>query len=171
MTDMELHNLERPDTLAIPGVLRYDGEYDGPGYYHAFWPRVGYPQILDAVYGEGEFIPGIYGLGCEICGLTRGGREATGKPTDHEDGNPHQNSAHGWPMTVLLHDLNPVTKAGSVMVTCPHCASFDVFMTIAPGGLGTGPGGRWRMGDPGGRDYTGCNNCGRNSLTPHQPLY
>jgi hypothetical protein len=50
--------------------------------------------------------------------------------------------------------------SNELSLECPECHSKDIMMTIEPGGIGTGPGGRWRMGDSGGTDIDVCNQCG-----------
>lgn len=68
--------------------------------------------------------------------------------------------AHRWPLVP--------SKAfpGELTLACPKCESTDVTLTIAPGAYGTGPCGRWRMGDQGGSDLIICNACGRRDFKP-----
>lgn len=65
-------------------------------------------------------------------------------------------SAYGqWP-------LKPSKRwPGENALTCPFCRSQDIVLTTIPGGRGTGPMGRWRMGDSGGTSVAKCNGCGQ----------
>ncbi len=56
----------------------------------------------------------------------------------------------GWPLTPSKRRL------GELALTCPSCGSQDITITGMPGAFGTGPGGRWRMGDQGGSDFAVC---------------
>ncbi len=60
----------------------------------------------------------------------------------------------GWPLTVSK------VFPGEMTLACPKCRSTNVTLTVAPGAVGYGPNGRWRMGDPGGREMNKCENCG-----------
>lgn len=64
----------------------------------------------------------------------------------------------------------PLTESksfpGEWCLHCPACNSSDLTLGIAPGPFGTGPGGRWRMGDAGGKEYAHCCNCGRRYFDP-----
>jgi hypothetical protein len=62
--------------------------------------------------------------------------------------------AIGWPLVA-----SP-TYPGETTLACPACGSVRVELTTRPGGHGTGPGGRWRMGDPGGAALNRCAACG-----------
>lgn len=62
--------------------------------------------------------------------------------------------ALGWPL------VPSPTYPGAKALACPSCGRSAVEMSTLPGGHGTGPGGRWRMGDNGGRDYNRCHPCG-----------
>lgn len=59
----------------------------------------------------------------------------------------------GWPLTPSK------VWPGETALTCPACFSQDVTIKTEPGAFGTAPGGRWRMGDRGGRDVAVC-KCG-----------
>lgn len=48
---------------------------------------------------------------------------------------------------------------GELTIQCPFCKSTDIALTVEPGPIGTGPEGRWRMGDPGGRELALCSRC------------
>lgn len=71
---------------------------------------------------------------------------------------PMKTGAHGWPLTD-----SPYFK-GEQCLCCPKCKSTNVTLSTARGACGTAPGGRWRMGDPGSREYAKCEACGHNSL-------
>lgn len=59
----------------------------------------------------------------------------------------------GWPLT-------PSTVwPGELSLECPKCWGKNITLTVEPGGIGTGPNGRWRMGDGGGREVAIC-TCG-----------
>lgn len=58
------------------------------------------------------------------------------------------------------------TRPGGFDQACPKCKSRKVTMTIQPGGRGSGPGGRWRMGDSGGKEITRCDDCGHIGYRP-----
>jgi hypothetical protein len=60
----------------------------------------------------------------------------------------------GWPLVMV---------AGERRLTCPHCGSFEISISVRPGVYGSGPGRSWRMGDPGGRDFAYCHACGKAS--------
>jgi len=61
--------------------------------------------------------------------------------------------AHGWPLV-------PSQRfPGERDLICPACGSARVTLGSSPGGRGSGPRGRWRMGDPGGAAYAECGNC------------
>lgn len=62
--------------------------------------------------------------------------------------------ALGWPLVPSR------TYPGESTLACPDCGSRDVALTVLPGARGTGPGGRWRMSDGGGKDLNECNACG-----------
>lgn len=49
---------------------------------------------------------------------------------------------------------------GEDALTCPKCKSQNISLITEPGALGTGPNGRWRMGDQGGRELAKCEDCG-----------
>jgi len=66
--------------------------------------------------------------------------------------------AHGWPLV-------PSTRfKGETALACPKCGSTNVTLDTARGASGTAPGGRWRMGDPGSREYARCESCKHSSL-------
>ncbi len=46
--------------------------------------------------------------------------------------------------------------------TCPACGSSNTIITTRPTGRGTGPHGRWRLGDSG-RNVKACLDCGKAS--------
>ena len=71
--------------------------------------------------------------------------------------------ALGWPLVP-----SPVYPEETTLA-CPSCGRCAVEMSTLPGGRGTGPGGRWRMGDGGGRDYNRCLACGHRA-TAEGPL-
>ncbi len=133
--------------IVPPGVLEYDGRYDGPDYTHPFWPRVG-------------IVPPKATLGymdcCEVCGYTRAGLDLDGQPG--EQGSMHATGAGGWPLTVVLWPLG-AWEQGEMALTCPQCGSFELSQGVHPGVYGTGPGRTWRMGDPGGTNYVYCHSC------------
>lgn len=60
--------------------------------------------------------------------------------------------AAGWPLIAS-------TKSPELLLACPKCYGTDVTMTVKFTGIGTGPGGRHRMGDPC-KDANICNGCG-----------
>lgn len=62
----------------------------------------------------------------------------------------------GWP-------LKPSAKGpfkGELTLQCPNCGSQDVMLAVVPAPLGTGPGGRARLGDQGSVDVAICQDCG-----------
>ena len=61
----------------------------------------------------------------------------------------------GWPR--VPSKMHP----GELTIQCPFCKSIDITLTVEPGLIGTGLEGRWRMGDPGGRELALCNSCGK----------
>lgn len=63
----------------------------------------------------------------------------------------------GWPL------VNSPYFKGEKTLACPKCGSTSIVMTIRPGGRGSGPHGRWRMGDPESSDVNACNDCGHTS--------
>lgn len=67
--------------------------------------------------------------------------------------------AHGWPLVPSPH------FKGETCLACPKCKSTHVTLSIARGAFGTGPGGRWRMGDQGGREFAYCETCKYSSLS------
>jgi hypothetical protein len=69
----------------------------------------------------------------------------------------------GWPLVPSR------AYPGESTVACPACGSRDIDLTVLPGAGGTGPGGRWRMGDNGGKDLNRCRACGHRA-TPDGPL-
>jgi hypothetical protein len=71
--------------------------------------------------------------------------------------------ALGWPL------VPSPDYPGAKALACPACGRCAVEMSTLPGGTGTGPGGRWRMGDSGGRDYNRCHPCGHRA-TANGPL-
>jgi hypothetical protein len=66
----------------------------------------------------------------------------------------NQLGAGGWPLR------SSKVFPGEMTLCCPKCWSANVTQTVSPGGTGTGPGGRWRMGDPGSREMNKCEDCG-----------
>jgi predicted RNA-binding Zn-ribbon protein involved in translation (DUF1610 family) len=72
--------------------------------------------------------------------------------------NTPKTGAHGWPLV-------PSTRfKGETALACPKCGSTNVTLDTARGASGTAPGGRWRMGDPGSREYARCESCKHSSL-------
>jgi hypothetical protein len=61
----------------------------------------------------------------------------------------------GWPM------VPSELRSGELTIQCRYCRSTNISLTVDPGPLGTGPGGRWRLGDSGGREVARCNSCGK----------
>jgi hypothetical protein len=59
----------------------------------------------------------------------------------------------GWP---LVPSKN---FPGETTIACKACGSTDVKLTGCYGYPGTGPGGRGRLGDPGGLDWAECSAC------------
>ena len=73
---------------------------------------------------------------------------------------PVETGAGGWPLV-------PSQRfPGEKTLACPVCRATNVTITGTNPGYGTGPGGRWRMGDPGGRDVNVCGACGHRSDRP-----
>jgi hypothetical protein len=60
----------------------------------------------------------------------------------------------GWPLVA-----SP-TFPGERTLACPKCGSGGVEMTVAYPPVGTGPGGRGRLGDPGSSEVNRCVSCG-----------
>lgn len=58
-----------------------------------------------------------------------------------------------WPLTPTDH------FPGERSLTCPRCFRQESTLTTHPPAVGTGPGGRPRMGDPGSRDVVICGHC------------
>lgn len=63
----------------------------------------------------------------------------------------------GWPLVLIRAHRS--LRRGEVTLACAHCASLDIVTSIRPGAHGTGPGRTWRMGDPGGHEYSQCREC------------
>jgi hypothetical protein len=66
--------------------------------------------------------------------------------------------AHGWPLTER--------EDGESRLGCPRCDSTNWAMGGQHAVRGTGPGGRGRMGDPGGVDILRCEDCLYESRKP-----
>jgi hypothetical protein len=89
--------------------------------------------------------PRFGGNRCVAChGLRENDRHATG--------------AGGFPLTMRVR--NELGWVPEPMLVCPVCGSLHIYQAVAPGGRGTGPGGRWRVGDPGGACIVECGECG-----------
>ena len=52
---------------------------------------------------------------------------------------------------------------GEKTLACPYCNSTNWTLSVQPAGLGTGPNGQWRMGDPG-QSFIKCNDCGHKTI-------
>lgn len=74
-------------------------------------------------------------------------------------------SRTGWPLYLLRRPYKAATR-GDLIVECPDCGSLNTFTSIRPGGIGTGPGRTWRIGDSGGHEYTECEECHATSDLP-----
>lgn len=61
--------------------------------------------------------------------------------------------AHDWPLTFSRSFPDEMT------LSCPRCGSTNWEMTGHHAPRGTGPGGRGRLGEPGGVDILRCNDC------------
>lgn len=93
-------------------------------------------------------------------------RRIFGKPPEGPIGrasNPEGGEGDTWPDGFLKV---PSPKfPGEMTKACPKCGSTNWTMTVAPSGVGSGPGGRWRLGDAA-DNVTICNNCGYRAWTP-----
>lgn len=53
-----------------------------------------------------------------------------------------QTGALGWPMVPSARFPKEMT------LSCPKCGSTNITMSVVGSGIGSGSGGRWRLGDP-----------------------
>lgn len=71
----------------------------------------------------------------------------------------------GWPM------VPSELRVGESTIQCRYCRGTNITLTVEPGPRGTGPGGVWRMGDPGGREVARCNSCGKKGYLMQSKLF
>lgn len=65
-------------------------------------------------------------------------------------------TTYGWPMVPIQSG----PYAGEKTPCCPKCFSTRVSLTVRYPAVGTGAGGRGRLGDPGSVSLAICRNCG-----------